>query len=718
MAKSQKIDDAELEVIARGFLTRSMGAPDSEVGVLRDRNLRAYNAQPVMEFAPPEIEDRSQYVSQDVAQVVDGMLPQLLDVFVSDDAALTCQATKPDVPPSPLSPQGMSYSKQADAATKYLNYLFYTRNDGLQTLYDWIHDACLQKVGFVKVWAEEEEKEEFKQFTGLLPEQVQMLTNDGWEMDEPQPQPQPDGSVSVSGRKRGKRMAYKVAVVPPHEMRIDPNARWGAEPWAIGHVCNKPRFELEQLGIDMDAVGAIGSSVTDLQYNVEANDMLGEVQGDIYTQEIHESHTLFEYAELYLMLDVDGDGIAEWNQVCMVNAQMVSHEQVDGHPFAEMCLMPRPHAYFGDCPADRVYDVQRERTNLARALLDNTYLSVNGRTYVNESAGVNIDDLLDNRPGGIVRGVGPATQALAPVGTPNLDAPAFNLDEWLDNETQNRTGFTKYSQGLDSDSLNKTATGINIITQKSDMRLRLMSRFAAAAIKVMFRKLLKLVLQYQQEQEWIRVAGEFVPINPQEWKDEFDISINVGLGHGTKAQQAQRVMGLMPLQMQGLQLGIVTPEQIANTIRLYVTLNEFKNPEEFVMGDGQQPGQPVPPMKALQGQLQQMQQQMQQMGQQLQQAHQDNFMLKVKEAARQGDLQIKQEQTQIRAQEAGANIAHKGQQAQLDAAKAQHEMAKAGLDNIASAHQIGMNMGLAQAELDWQQLQAAANNIASQSAQP
>ena len=41
MAKSQKIDDAELEVIARGFLTRAMGAPDSEIGVLRDRNLRS-----------------------------------------------------------------------------------------------------------------------------------------------------------------------------------------------------------------------------------------------------------------------------------------------------------------------------------------------------------------------------------------------------------------------------------------------------------------------------------------------------------------------------------------------------------------------------------------------------------------------------------------------------------------------------------------------------
>jgi hypothetical protein len=699
---AEKIDDAELETIARGFLTRSMGAPDSEVGTIRDRNIRAYNAQAVEEFAPPEIEDRSQYVSQDVAQVVDGMLPQLLDVFVSDDQALTCQPTKPDEQPTAMG-QGVSYSKQADSATKYLNYLFYTKNDGLHVLYDWMHDAALQKVGFVKVWAEEEEKEEFADFTGLLPEQLAMLASDGWLLTDPQQAP--DGTVSVRGRKRGKRMAYRVEVVPPHEMRLDPNARWGADPNAIGHVCNKPRFELEQLGIDMDAVGEIGNASNDLRNNVEADDMLGDVAGDIATDEIHESHTLYEYAELYLMLDVDGDGIAEWNQVCLVNGQMVSHEQVDGHPFADMCLMPRPHAYFGDCPADRVYDIQREHTNLARALLDNTYLSVNGRNAINEDAGVNIDDLLDNRPGGAVRVKGDPRNAIAPIITPNLGAPAFTLAEWLESEAENRTGFTKYSQGMDAEALNKTATGINIITQKADMRLRLMSRFAGAAIKVMFRKLLKLVLQYQKQREWIRVAGEFVAIDPQEWKDEFDITINVGLGHGTKEQQAHRVMAMLPLQMQGLQLGVVTPEQIASTIRLFATLNEFKNPEKFVMGETEQPGQPVPPMKALQAQIQKM-------GQQLQQLQQENLMLKVKDAAKSGDLAIRQEQTEIKAQEAGATIAGKAHQAALDSAKATHELAGAQLENIAAAHHIGMDMGLAHAELEWQQLQQAANNIA------
>ena len=702
---ADKITDDELQSICNNFLRTSMGSPESEVGVVRDRNIRAYNAQPVMEFAPPEIEDRSQYVSQDVAEVVDGMLPQLLDVFVSDDTALTCTPTKPDEPPTPQNPQGVSYKAQAKAATAYLNHVFYTKNDGLNVLYDWIHDALLQKVGFVKVWVDEEPQDTRQAFTGLVQSQIDALQGDGYTFDG-EPQQQPDGTFSVVAERHDTKQVLRVAVVPPHQMRIDANARWGATPNAIGSVEMLPRFELEEMGYDVTALAGIGASVSDEQYNAEAQDMLGDVQGDANADEVHESYMLYTYAELYMRLDVDGDGVAEWRQCCLINGVLVHSEKVDDHPFADMCLMPRPHAYFGDCPADRSYDVQVEHTHLARALFDNTYLSVNGRTYVNTDAEVNIDDLLDNRPGGVVRGRGADNQALAPVATPNLAGPAFELGEWLQSQLENRTGFTRYSQGMDADSLNKTATGVSIITQKADMRLRLMSRFAAAAIRTMFRKLLKLATQYQLPKEWLQINGEFVAIDPAEWTDQFNLAINVGLGHGTKQQQAQRVMAMMPLQMQGLQLGIVGPQQIANTIRLFATLNEFKNPDDFVMPEQGQPEQPVMPMQAMHQQLQQMQGQLQQLGQQ-------NQMLQVQNANKQGELAVKMRELDIKAQASGIESATKMHKAALDDAESQHAQAKANLDNAAAAHSLGMDMGMAEAEKDWQKL-TIAGQVAAQ----
>jgi hypothetical protein len=709
---ADKITDGELQSICNNFLRTSMGSPESEVGVVRDRNIRAYNAQPVMEFAPPEIEDRSQYVSQDVAEVVDGMLPQLLDVFVSDESALTCTPTKPDEPPSPQHPQGVSYKAQAKAATAYLNHIFYTRNDGLNVLYDWIHDALLQKVGFVKVWVDEDPEDSRASYTGLIPDQVAALKGDGYEIENEEPQP--DGTANVVAVKHGTRRVLKTAVVPPHQMRIDANARWGAEPNAIGSVQALPRFELEEMGYDVMSLAGIGSSVDDVEfYNTEATDMLGEVQPGVTAAAVHESYMLYTYAELYLKLDVDGDGTAEWRQCCLVNGILVHNEKTDGHPFAEMCLMPRPHAYFGDCPADRSYDVQKEHTNLARALFDNTYLSVNGRTYVNMDAEVNLDDLLDNRPAGLVRGRGAANLALAPVATPNLSSPAFQLGEWLQSQLENRTGFTRYSQGLDSDSLNKTATGVSIITQKADMRLRLMSRFAAGAIRTMFRKLLKMAIQHQLPQEWMRINGEFVAINPSEWADQFDLAINVGLGHGTKQQQAQRVMAMLPLQMQGMGMGIVGPQQIANTIRLFATLNEFKNPDDFVMPENAQPGQPPMPMQAMSQHLQQLQQQVQQLSQQNQMLHVQNANKQGELAVKMRELDMKARELDMKAQESGINSVAKLHKASLNDAESQHAQAKANLDNAAAAHTLGLNMGLAEAEKDWQKL-TLAGQVAAQ----
>lgn len=588
--KREPIDESDLERIGREFISSALGGPDSEISAARERNIRAYNAEPNGDFAAPEIDDRSSFVSSDVADTVDGMTPQLLDVFVSSDNALECEAKKPG-------PESEAAAKQA---TGYLNHLFYTRNDGLNVLHDWIQDAELQKVGFVKVWAEEEKEDDQVEYEGQSEDQLAAILEDGAELAS-EPTVDEAGMLTFTTTNKSTRKKFRVACVAPNKMRVDPNAKWGADPNAIGEVDQLPKFQLEEMGFDLSEIGS-GWNAQDGQGEADAllgPDGNGDIEGDL-----HESHRLYEYAELYLKLDVDGDGVAEWVQLCLVNGNLLSHEKVDDHPYSEICLMPRSHAFFGDCPADRAYLIQKEQTNLARSLFDNVYFSTNQRTYINTRAKVNINDILDNRPGGIVRGEGPPGDAFGPIPTIPINQTSWQLQEWLSVKLENRTGFTRYSQGMDSDSLNKTATGVSIITSKSDMRLRLMTRFAAQGIRKMFSKLLKLATQHQNGEDWFKVNGEWTPVNPFEWRDKFNIKINVGLGHGTKEQQAQRVMAMVPLQQMGVQLGVVRPEHIANTIRLFAEVNEFKNPDQFC--DEAPQGVPNPE------QFKQMQQQVQQ----------------------------------------------------------------------------------------------------------
>lgn len=630
--KREPIAESDLEQMAREFIRSSLGGPDSEIAAIRERNVRAYNGTADGDFAPPDIDDRSTYVSTDVADTVDGMIPQLLDVFVSDDKAVECQPKKPG-------PQAEAQAKQA---TGYLNHLFYVRNDGLNILHDWFQDAALQKVGFVKTWAEEEKEDSRTSYEGQTEDQLAAILADGAQLDG-EPKVDDQGMYHFAVKQESTRMAFKVVCVPPHEMRVDGNAKWGDEPAAIGEVRPKRKFELEEMGYDLEGIGSDGDG---FQINAERDVLLGDAQGEV-DSELHESHKLYEYAELYFKIDADGDGVAEWVQLCLINGTLVSTEKVDDHPYSEICLMPRAHAFYGDCPADRAYGIQKEQTNLARALFDNVYFSTNQRTYINTRANVSISDLLDNRPGGAVRGEGPPSEAFAQIPTAAIPQSAWQMNEWLNVKLENRTGFTRYSQGMDADSLNKTATGINIITSKADMRLRLMTRFAAQGIRKMFTKLLKLATQHQDAQDWYSVNGEWIPVQPMEWRDQFSIKINVGLGHGTREQKMQAVMAMLPLQQMGMQVGVVRPEHIAHTIRLAAEVNEFKNPDEFC--DEQPTGLPNPQ------QFQQMQQQMQEMGQ-------ENEQLKAEKASKDGELQLKAAELELK----HAELRHKAQESQAN----------------------------------------------------
>lgn len=654
-SKREKLTDSELERVVCDALTTSLGAPDSDVGQARLRNLEYYNAEPVGELAPPEIEDRSDFVATDVADTIEWMLPQLMRMFVSSDDAVEFQPRRPD------------QEQVAKLATGYVNHLFYTRNPGVEIVYDWFKDALLQKVGFVKVWVEEEAEDSKQTFEGVTEEQVVMLIQDGWQPDG-DPEVDEQGLLTITVGKEERRKCIKVAVCAPHEVRVDANARWGDEPAFIAHVFRKRGFELQEEGYDLADVGP-GSGVSEM----EAQAMLGETADQAHS-EPHESHALYQVAEAYIQVDRDGDGIAEWLKVCLIEDKLATLdgkaaiEQVDGHPFVWICPIPRPHAFFGDCPADLAIQPQKLRTNVVRAIQDNLYLTVNQRTYLNTNANVNIADWLDNRPGGVVRGEGPAGEAIQPIPQPSLGAPAYQFNDWLESWKENRTGFTRYSQGTDSDALNKTATGVSIITQKADMRMELMARFFAVGMRQLFAKMLKLAVKHQQAEEMVQLNGQWVAINPSEWRDQLNVQIKVGLGTGSKEQQAARIMGLVQILQLGAQAGVVQPKHLAEAIRLYVEANEFKQPERFV--DPEPTGMPPNP-QAFQQMQQQAQEQMQKLQEQLQQLAQENEGLRAEKAAKEGDLALNAAKLELEERKLGLEEARTGADLQFRAADQQ-----------------------------------------------
>ena len=622
--KKTKLDNEAVESAVGAFLQSALNQPGDEISQLRERNLRYYNAEATDDLAPPElngesIDGRSTFVATDVADTVEWMLPQLLRLFVSSDNAVE------------FTPRTPEQEEQARIVTEYINWLFYVANDGQEILYDWFKDCLLQLVGWAKVWVEDENNDERREFAGLAPEQAAMLEQDGWTIEDVAQDEQ--GALYFTALREDTRRRIKVAAVAPGEMRVDPNAQWGGDPLAIAQVYERRRFELEEDGFDLEDF-AHGNTRED---TAELGSLPWQSGGGM-----PESHQVFEVAETYIKLDRDGDGVAEWLKVETIGGRIAlrdgepSIEQVDDHPFVWICPIPRAHAFFGDCPASQAAAPQKLRTNVVRAIDDNLFLSVNSRTYVNRNAGVDIGSLLDSRAGGVVTGDVSASEAIQPLAQPSLTGPAYQFNEWIEGWRENHTGFTRYSQGTDANALNKTATGVSIITQKADMRMELMARNIAVGVKRLFAKLLKLAVDYQDREEMIQVSGQWVPINPSEFSTQFNVKIKVGLGTGTKEQTMQRVMALMQMQEAGMKVGVVRPEHIAESIKLGVEANEFKQPERFV--DPQPQNAPKP-------------EQMQQMQQQLEQVGKENQQLKQQIESKQGDLAIKHAELELKKQE-------------------------------------------------------------------
>jgi hypothetical protein len=222
-----------------------------------------------------------------------------------------------------------------------------------------------------------------------------------------------------------------------------------------------------------------------------------------------------------------------------------------------------------------------------RQLLDNMYLTNNNRVAVMDGQ-VNLDDLLTNRPGGVVRTKGSPGQVMMPMQTQTINNQAFPMLEYLDTVREQRTGITRYSQGMDADSLNKTATGVNTILSQAQMRVELIARiFAETGVKDMFLKMFELVVKHQDKERIIKIRNNFVPFRPMEWRNRCNISISVGLGTGSRDQQLAILNNILQTQLKGLELQGSAVGPMVNLRNIYNTLSKIvenaglKNPNAF-----------------------------------------------------------------------------------------------------------------------------------------
>jgi hypothetical protein len=601
------IEDMEIIAQIEAQENIAYGVNDSALSNDRAEAIDYYLGQP---FGNEE-EGRSQVVSYDVQDTIESALPQLLKVFVAGDKVVQ------------FDPKGPEDQEAAEQETDYINHVVMEQNEGFKIFYVWFKDALLSKNGYVKVYAEEEEEEEEYEYKGLTDAQLQMLASDeGTEVLEHTGYPDPSVNMDVVYQQAAMNGVDPATVMQPmlHDVKLkvtEKNTEIHIENVAPENmmisvevsgpnlqdakfVQHREVMQLADIAETFDKpLEYIKSIMSDLRDTFEEESNARDIYDEEYDRAIESQEALVK--DTYIKLD------GERYRVVVLGNTVLYKEKCEYVPFACITPMIMPHRHIGRSYADLTMDIQLIKSTLIRGQLDNMYLANNGRYAISDR--VNLDDMLTSRPGGIVRVDGDPGTGIMPLSHPPLPASSFGMVEYMDSMKEKRTGITAYNQGLDSNSLNKTATGVAQIMNASQQRIELVARtFAETGVKELFKLVHYLVRTTLTKPDIIRLRNKWVEVDPREWKARKDLSISVGLGAGNKDQQLMHLTSILGMQKEAIQIGLTSPEKIYNALAKLTQNAGFKNPEEFWTNPANTPEQegqqkPDPQEALIQGQL-------------------------------------------------------------------------------------------------------------------
>jgi hypothetical protein len=413
----------------------------------------------------------------------------------------------------------------------------------------------------------------------------------------------PDGTFNVRVQRTTKRKTFRVYIIPPERFMYEARLASLDDATFLAHHDEKTVGDLIAMGLDKKKCQNLKPGIPDSLEADERNRWDNEVENladDDPARKVWVD-------ECYIRCDYQGDGTLSWRKVVIAGNDntLLLDEEADDHPFEGWTPIPEPHKLVGMSVADLTRDIQMQKTALKREGHNATYLANRPMREVVEGQ-VNVDDLLSPSVGGVVRvkQVG-MVREIASGGTGVL-GNVIQMVEALDAEREARTGVTRYNQGMDANSLNKTATGVSIISNASMQRQELVARqYAESFLKGVFKKLLKLTIRYQDKAQVIRLRGKWVEMDPSEWKTGYDMSISVGLGTGNKDQQMAHLTNLLAIQQQiaegqgGPNGPIITWENIYEAAKAVPEAMGFKGAEKYFTdptpeegAEGQQPQQP------------------------------------------------------------------------------------------------------------------------------
>lgn len=532
-----------------------------------------------MEDVPVQV-GRSQVVSRDVRENIKKAKPSLIRTLLGNDKVVEYE------------PVAEGDEEGAEQATDYVNYVIFPESNGYEAVEDALTDAMKLRNGVIRWYFDKKVTVTVSEHTGLDESaMVQLVADDSVTVLEASQTfeaiQQLNGSTALTPvydlrlRRRSEKGRWVVEAVPPEQFLVHPDTLDLDESPMVGINTRLRRSDLVAMGYDRKKIDSIPS----VSENDDKEDEEDTRRREIYSlgETMPKALEELEYYELYARIDEDNDGIAELRRLVYAGAikaeYLLSNEEWDEVPFADLIVERRPHQREGNSISDDLMEIQKIKTVLLRETLDNLYWQNKPQPIVQEGAIANPDAVLNPTFGKPIR-VNENVDVRAALGftqVPFVAQSSFGMLEYMDKEATDRTGISDASGGLPPDALqNVTAKASALIEQAGIGQTELMVRTLARGLKRVFKGLLKLIIKHQDQPRTVKLRGKWVTFDPRAWNADMDATVNVGLGAGTRERDMMAMQAVMNLQEKLLaSLGptnnpFVKPKNVSNAISKFV----------------------------------------------------------------------------------------------------------------------------------------------------
>ena len=576
---------------------------NGELNALNARLLEDYLGEPYGD----EVEDQSQVISTDVQDVVESDMAALSNVFLSSKQPIVFE-------PTGASEQE---AQEIEEKNQYVNYLIMNQSNSYQTLFNWMKEATIQKSSVVKYFMddcrktrevnfENVDESEFYQIVESLPENSEIVGQS----------PNEDGTYNLSFRVTEGEHKLEIVNVPCESFLITKGASCLDDAILVGDKVSKTRGELLAEGYKRSLIE---------QLPTNSSDETDEIEVIRHQDTGRDTHTYSDWAnekvelrDLYVKIDYDGDGIAERRHILKSGNHILLNEAFDHVPYASLSGILMPHQVIGRSRGELVQKLQRKKTVVERGMMNNIYMVNNPRNVVHPD--INIDDMLQVRPNGVVRMKRGTTilpgNAVANLSTEYTADRSLQVINYLDYNRSNTTGMIQTNQGLEGDAISEeTATRFKGVMEQGRELIGTVTRnFAETGWRKLYEGVAWTVSQYQDSETEIMVLGKPLTVNPQSWKYGHNLVCKVGTGSGDNDKLLESMSSILSIQyqLQQMQSPLVDQVKFYNTLIEMVEGLGIKQTDKF-FNNPEQPEQLIQAEnEILKGQLMQMQQMAQQ----------------------------------------------------------------------------------------------------------